>query len=676
MFNCSYGKDWKVEPVNLEQAGKEVDRLRRLILHHNELYYLENRTEITDEEYDALMLGLKQLEDRYPDLVTTDSPTHRIGAAPVSSFEHIEHHPPMLSLDNIFNATEMREFEKRIVGELELEAEPLYSVEPKLDGLALSLRYIDSVLFCAGTRGDGFTGEDVTANVRTIRSIPLKLRTELTGMVDIRGEVFFLKDDFEKLNEERIRRGEKPFANPRNAASGSLRQLDSRITARRPLSFIAYSIHYPDAMLSSQSESLEYLARLGLPVSNENLVCRGAAEVESAFKRLETAREELPFDVDGVVIKLDVIDLQHGMGVLTRSPRWATAWKFHAEEVATLLISIDVGVGRTGRLTPVANLQPVRVGGVTVTSATLHNEDELFRKDVRPGDIVIVRRAGDVIPEVVRRLPGDEDGRQAPFEFPASCPVCGGPVVRPEGESAHRCMNPSCPARLRETIFHWASRDAMDVEGLGGKLADQLVSSGLVEDISDLYTLSLDDISGLERMGEKSAESLLEQLAVSRSATLDRFLTGLGIPGVGRAIAGCIAERFGSLSGVMNGTTEEYEDISGVGPVLASSIITFFSDSVTKSVVERLIAVGFNPSFESGTGSLEGMSIVFTGTLSIPRSSARDLAEKAGAYVSGSVSSSTDLVVAGLSAGSKLEKAHELDIRVIGEREFLNLVEE
>jgi DNA ligase (NAD+) len=660
-----------------DEARAEAERLRELLRYHSRLYYSETRTEISDGEYDALMLMLVQLEEEWPGIVTPDSPTHRVGAPPVSGFDRILHDPPMLSLDNVFSAMEFREFEERLVGELELDSPPEYSVEPKLDGLALSLRYEESVLVLAGTRGDGVEGEDVTANVRTIRSVPLRLRTSVPGRLEVRGEVFYRTGDFEELNRQRENAGEKPFANPRNAASGSLRQLDSRVTASRPLSFIAWAVTDTGG-LATQSEALGYIARLGLPVNGLNTVCRGAAQVERLFRGMERSRRDLPYEVDGVVIKLDSFALQERMGVLSRSPRWATAWKFHAEEVATRLVSIEVSVGRSGRLTPVASLQPVRIGGVTVTSATLHNEDEIARKDVRPGDMVVIRRAGDVIPEVVGRIPEAGVARGERFAFPDRCPVCAGPVARMPDESAHRCLNPSCPARLRESLQHWASRDALDIEGLGERLADQLVSTGLVRDVPDLYRLTAADLAGLERMGGKSASNLIGELDRSRSVDLERFLTGLGIPGIGRVTAGALAVRFGSIGRLMEAPSEELSSVEGVGPVLAESVRTFFTDAVTMGLVERLLDAGFSPEAPScpgRTGAMEGMTVVFTGTMGMSREEASRLARDAGATVTGSVSARTDLVVAGENAGGKLEKAQGLGVRVVDEAGFLAILE-
>lgn len=659
------------------EALEEARALRRLIEHHRALYYREDRSEIPDEDFDALVSRLVQLEETWPGLRTPDSPTSRVGAPPVTGFAAVVHDPPMLSLDNVFDAEEFAAFEMRIMRETGLDAPPRYSVEPKLDGLAVSLSYRDGILVRGATRGDGTTGEDVTANIRTVRSVPLALPEDAPRDLEVRGEVVFRKADFESLNRRRKEAGEKPFANPRNAASGSLRQLDSRVTASRPLSFVAWSVAVPPEGIETQTALLEALERWGIPVSGRSRPCRGAREVEKALAELEADRPSLPWEIDGAVVKLDDFSLANRMGSISRAPRWAVAWKFHAQEAVTRVISIELGVGRTGRLTPVAKLEPVRVGGVTVTSATLHNEDELTRRDVRPGDMVIVRRAGEVIPEIVRSLGSPDGERSAPFAFPSRCPVCRGPVVRPEGESAHRCMNFSCPARLRESILHWAGRDAMDIDGLGEKLADRLVDTGLVRDLSDIYRLDVASLAGLERMGARSAGSLAASIEKSRKPDLERFIAALGIPGVGRVAAGALAGRFGSLERLASATEEELRSTRGIGPVLARSLAAFFRDDVTAGAVERLIDAGVKPAAAlpaSGGGPLDGLTIVFTGGLEIPRDEARRLAEAAGARVTGSVSSKTDLVVAGPGAGSKLAEAERLGIEVVGEAEFLERV--
>ena len=655
---------------------REAEELRRRIRYHNRLYYSQDRTEISDQEYDALMRRLVQLEEEHPELSTPDSPTARVGAAAVEKFGSVRHDPPMLSLDNVFGLEGFAAFEERIVRELRLEDAPRYSVEPKMDGVAMSLLYRDSLLVRGATRGDGARGEDVTENVKTIRSVPLRLARPGLDL-EVRGEVIFRTDDFGEMNRRRREQGLDPFANPRNAASGSLRQLDSRVTARRPLSFVAYAAGAPPNGVTTQSGLLSLFEELGLPLSGCNSLRRGAEEVSAAYHELEDARKRLPFEIDGMVVKLDEFHMQDRMGALSRSPRWAVAWKFHAEEVATRLLSIGFNVGRTGRVTPVANLDPVRVGGVTVSRATLHNQDEMERKDVREGDLVTVRRAGDVIPEVVGSLDRDRPHRPPMKEFPVKCPVCGGPVMRPEGEAAHRCLNPSCPAQLTRGIVHWASRDALDIEGLGEKLAAALVDSGLVDDIAGLYDLTLEELQTLDRMGETSSKNLLEELDESRSASLSRFLTGLGIPGVGRTVGRLLAASLGRLSPLREASRERLMEIDGVGPVLADSLVGFFDDEVTAGLVDRLVAKGFDPGYEGGgEGGLEGLTLVFTGSLSLSRDRAREMAEGAGARVTGSVSGNTDLVVAGPGAGSKLAKARSMGVRVVDEDTFLAMLED
>ncbi|MFO7950198.1 MAG: NAD-dependent DNA ligase LigA [Candidatus Fermentibacteraceae bacterium] len=658
-----------------DSLRREAEELRRRIRHHDRLYYTQDRTEITDEEYDALLRRLVWLEEEHPELATPDSPTARVGAGPVEGFGSVRHDPPMLSLDNVFDPEGFSAFEERIVRELGLEAPPRYSVEPKMDGVAVSLLYRDSVLVRGATRGDGLTGEDVSENVRTIRSVPLRLSRPGVHL-EVRGEVIFRREDFLAMNRRRREEGLEPFANPRNAASGSLRQLDSRITAERPLSFVAYASGRPPEGVSTQSGLLALFEELGLPVSGCNSVRTGSAEVAEAYGELETARGDLPFEIDGMVAKLDDFGQQERMGELSRSPRWAVAWKFHAEEVATRLRSIGFNVGRTGRVTPVAFLEPVRVGGVTVSRATLHNQDEMERKDVREGDLVTVRRAGDVIPEVVGSLDRDRPGRPSLKQFPSKCPVCGGPVVRPEGEAAHRCLNPSCPAQLTKGIIHWAARDALDIEGLGEKLAAALVESGMVKDIPGLYDLTAEQLQSLERMGEVSSQNLLEELDRSRSADLPRFLTGLGIPGVGRTVGKLLAQSLGSLDSLREASRERLMETDGIGPVLADSLASFFEDPVTAGMVDGLLQKGFDPGYQGSTdGSLEGLTIVFTGSLTMSRDRAREMAEEAGARVTGSVSGSTDLVVAGQGAGAKLRKAEGLGVRVVDESAFMAMLE-
>ncbi len=657
--------------------AEEAAGLRRLVEHHRRLYYGENRTEIDDEEFDALMQRLRDIEASWPELRTPDSPTSRVGSAPLSRFDPVRHDPPMLSLDNVFSEAEFAAFEARILRELDLGSPPLYSVEPKLDGVAVSLIYRNGILAMGATRGDGTTGEDVTANLRTVRSIPLSLDDPVPGSFEVRGEVLFLKEDFERMNAMREREGDKVFANPRNSASGSLRQLDSRVTAGRPLTFFAYASPTPLEGAAGQSDLLPALGRLGFLVPPGCRTARGAGEVAGLVRGFESERGSLPFEIDGLVVKLDPFDQARRMGSLSHAPRWAVAWKFHALETATKLLSISVSVGRTGRLTPIAELEPARLGGVTITRASLHNEDELLRKDIRPGDLVLVRRAGEVIPEVVGSLGSPDGTRAEPFSFPERCPVCSGPVVRPEGESAHRCMNPSCPARMRESILHWAGREAMDIGGLGEAVADRLVGTGLVVELADLYRLTPEDLMGIDRMGPKSAANLVAAIGASRTPSLERLIAGLGIPGVGRVVAQALASHFGTLQGIREASVDEMLEISGIGPILARSLHWFFRDPVTRSGLDSVLDAGVTPvekELPATSGRLAGMTIVFTGALRMSREDARALAEENGARVSGSVSSRTALVVAGPGAGSKLEKARSLRIRTVDEDGFLEML--
>lgn len=662
--------------MTLNDPSREAAELRELLRRHSRLYYTEDRTEITDGQYDSLMERLRNLESRYPWLITPDSPTNRVGSEPRTAFGPVTHDPPMLSLDNVFDRTEFLAFHKRLARELS-ETTLVYAVEPKLDGVSLSLMYQDGVLVQAGTRGDGVNGEDVTDNARTIASIPLSLPSPAPARVIVRGEVFFMLDDFALLNSNREKRGEAPFKNPRNAASGSLRQLDSRVTADRPLSFAGYALGGSLPGVATQRELLGRLSDWDFHTREETEFTTDPDGVFEACSRLESIRDRLPMEIDGAVIKLDSMDLRSRAGELSRSPRWAVAWKFQAREVAASVLGIRVQVGRTGKLTPVAELSPVAVGGVTVTSATLHNLDEVRRKDVRVGDLVSVRRAGDVIPEITSSLSARSLDRGAPFEMPSSCPVCGGPVIRPEGEAAHRCINPDCPARLRESIRHWASRKAMDIQGLGDSLSERLVGEGYVKTLADLYALTPGVLASLERMGEKSAGNLIDQLAESKKAELSRFIHGLGIPGVGAVTARAVAICFRSLGALEGSTYEELLSVEGIGPVTAAAVRAFFDDPVTARVIRGLREAGFTPREDAGPpGSrLAGQIIVFTGALSMPREEAQALAVASGARTAGSVSSKTTLVVAGPGAGSKLEKATELGIHVISEDEFLGLLQ-
>jgi DNA ligase (NAD+) len=654
------------------EAQKEIVALISLIRKYNSQYYTEDSSDISDSEFDALMNRLQYLEREHPELRMEDSPASRVGSAVKSGFASVSHTPPMLSLTNVFSEQEFLAFHARVISELNgLQVE--YSVEPKLDGVSLSLIYENGVLVRAGTRGDGVTGEDVTENARNIKSIPLKLCSEQPVSVDVRGEVFFSLDDFHRMNRMRAEAGETLFANPRNAASGSLRQLDSSVTAARPLSFMAYATgRYPES-IKTQREFLTRLASWGFTVSSNSFLCSTPLQVIESFNELAVNRSSLPMEIDGVVIKLNSFQGRETMGSLSRAPRWAVAWKFHALEMATTLKGIEVQVGRTGRLTPVARLEPVKVGGVIVTNATLHNQDEVIRKDVRPGDIVLVRRAGDVIPEVVTSLPPENGIRGEVFQMPDLCPVCHGPVVKPENEVNFFCINPSCEARIRKSLEHWASRKALNIDGLGQKLCEQLVDAGMVSSIAGLYSLKHNELTAIQRMGELKASKLEKALQESLKSPLGRFLTGLGIPGVGEVASKDIASVFKTLKALGNASEEELTHVKGIGSVTAASILRFFSNPATSLLIEQLKAAGFNPvEAETLRGSaLSGEIIVFTGTLAIPRDEAKQLAEAAGAKVTDSITGKTTILVAGENAGSKLGKAQELGVKVISEEEFL-----
>lgn len=654
------------------KPSREISNLSSLIRKYNRQYYNQDHSEISDAEYDALMNRLLQLERENPDLRIDDSPSARVGAAPLPSFSTIIHNPPMLSLSNVFSEDDFLAFHSRTQAELKNEVIQ-YAVEPKLDGVSLSLVYEDSVLVRAGTRGDGVRGENVTDNIRTIRSIPLRLNTDQRISVEIRGEVFFTVKDFNKMNRGREEAGEVRFANPRNAASGSLRQLDSAVTASRPLSFMPYATGVYPHGIKTQEQLLGKLDQWGFQVNPQNTICSTPDLVIAAYNRLVEARSNLPMEIDGMVVKVNRFTQREKLGFLSRAPRWATAWKFHAEEMATTLIEIEVQVGRTGRLTPVARLEPVQVGGVFVTNATLHNQDEVIRKDVRAGDTVLVRRAGDVIPEVVRSLPQVKGLRCEPFRMPDKCPVCKGPVIQPEDEVNLYCINPSCGARIRRSLEHWASRKALDIEGLGKKLCEQLVDAGMVSSIADLYRLNFHEITALERMGELKATKLFAALKKSRTTSLNRFLTGLGIPGVGEVASREIAAEFGNLEALGCATDHELTAVKGIGPVTALAIRCFFTNEVTSVVVDQLVQSGFAPvaaGTEKGT-SLAGEVVVFTGTLAMARQEAKQLAMAAGARVTGTITGKTTILVAGENAGSKLKKAEKLGIRVVSEDEFI-----
>ncbi|TXF13679.1 NAD-dependent DNA ligase LigA [Pelomicrobium methylotrophicum] len=663
---------------------EEVNRLRQEIEQANYHYYVLDRPTIPDAEYDRLFRRLQALEAQYPELVTPESPTQRVGSAPLEAFPEVKHAVPMLSLNNAFDDQEVAAFDRRVreaVGADRIE----YAVEPKFDGLAVSLLYRDGVFTQGATRGDGYTGEDVTANLRTVRAIPLRLQGQsLPTLLEVRGEVLMLKADFERLNAEQRARGQREFANPRNAAAGSLRQLDPRITATRPLTFFAYGIGRAQGRglpEDRHSRLLDYLQERRIPVSPIREVVTGLEGLQRFYRQLLARRNELPYEVDGVVYKVDRLDYQQRLGFVSRAPRFAIAHKFPAQEEMTELLDIEVQVGRTGALTPVARLKPVFVGGVTVTSATLHNEDEIQRKDIRIGDTVIVRRAGDVIPEVVAAVVEKRPPHARRFVMPTRCPACGSAVVRLPEEAVARCSGGLvCPAQRKQALLHFASRRALDIEGLGEKLVDQLVDTGLVETPADLFRLTEDQLAALPRMGRKSAQNLLNALERSReNATLARFIYALGIRHVGETTARDLAQHFGSLDALMKASEEEMMAVPDVGPVVARSIRQFFAEPHNRAVIERLRpfygACWCAQTRRAGAQKLSGKVFVLTGTLSsMTREEAKERIEALGGKVTGSVSRHTDYVVVGTDPGSKYERAQALGIPILDEEAFLKLV--
>lgn len=686
-----FAKDGQAALDPLQKAQQEILKLRATLAEHNHRYYVLDDPSVPDAEYDRLFRSLQALEAAHPTLITADSPTQRVGGAPLSEFSQVHHAVPMLSLNNAFADEEVQAFDKRVQdilrkdarginakGELETQDELAYAAELKFDGLAINLRYEAGQLVQAATRGDGETGEDVTANIRTIRAIPLRLKTETPPQVlEVRGEVLMYHKDFAQLNQRQRDRNEKEFANPRNAAAGSLRQLDPRITASRPLRFFAYGVgEFSDTTLSlptSHSRLLDWLATLGLPVCAERAVVQGAAGLLAFYARIGAARTSLAYDIDGVVYKVNERALQERLGFVARAPRFAIAHKFPAQEALTTVLDIEVRVGRTGALTPVARLAPVFVGGVTVTNATLHNEDEVRRKDVRIGDTVYVRRAGDVIPEVVRVVLEQRPADTQPFVMPLVCPVCGSEAYREPEEAIARCTGGLvCGAQRKQALLHFAQRRAMDIEGLGDKLVDQLVERDLVHSPADLYGLTLAQLAELARMAEKSAQNIIESIAASRQTTLPRFLFALGIRHVGEATAKDLAAHFGNLPAIMHASVDELLTVHDVGPVVAQSIHHFFAEAHNRDIVARLCAAGIDwPAITAltvGDAPLAGKTFVLTGTLpSLSREAAKALIEAAGGKVAGSVSAKTHYVVAGSEAGSKLEKALQLGIPVLDE---------
>ena len=668
-----------------ETVLKRVARLRDDIALHNHRYYVLDAPVISDAQYDRLMQELADLEAQYPELVTPESPTQRVGAAPLDAFNSVQHKVPMLSLGNGFDPDDIQAFDRRVTdgllgsGLLKDGEHVAYHAEYKFDGLAVNLRYEAGRLVQAATRGDGQEGEDITSNIRTLRSVPLQLKQGYPSVLEVRGEVFINIRDFQRLNESQQARGEKVFVNPRNAAAGSLRQLDPRITARRPLRFFAYGWGEIDADLrATQAEMLDWFDKLGLPVNRDREVVKGAQGMLDFYGNVGQRRTSLPFDIDGVVYKVNSLEAQEVLGFVARAPRFAIAHKFPAQEETTVLLGIDIQVGRTGAITPVARLKPVFVGGVTVTNATLHNEDEIRRKDVRIGDTVVVRRAGDVIPEVVGPVPELRPESAAFFVMPKQCPVCGSTIHRLEGEAVSRCTGGLfCAAQRKQSLIHAAGRKALDIEGLGEKLVDQLVDSGRVKSIADLFSLRVEELLNYERMGRKSAENLVKAIDAARAPALGRLVFALGIRHVGETTARDLARHFGSIQAIMNADEDALMAVPDVGPVVAHSVLEFFAEAHNRDIVHLLEQAGVQAKVESEPNRqlLAGKTFVLTGTLpSLTRDEATRMIMAAGGKVSGSVSRKTAYVVAGDEAGSKLTKAQELGVAVLDEQGLRELL--
>jgi len=666
--------------VDREEARKRIEALRDELNHHAYLYYVLDSPVVEDDVYDSLIKELVHLEELFPEFDDPDSPTHRVGGAALDRFEKVVHESPLLSLDNALSKEELWPFFDRVSEALGL-AGLEYICELKIDGLAVSLLYEDGVFVRGATRGDGRIGEDVTANLRTIRSLPLKLGEAIPGRLEVRGEVLMTREQFAALNEEREEAEEPLFANPRNAAAGSLRQLDPSVTASRKLSIFLYHLIDPEAYgLENQSQILGWLLRLGFPVQKAWCVCKDRKDVDGFIEKWRENRFHLPYATDGVVVKVNQVGLWKDLGTTAKAPRWAVAFKYPPEEKVSRILEIEVSVGRTGTLTPVAHLEPVHLAGSIVKRASLHNEDEIRRKDVRVGDRVRVRKAGEIIPEVVSVVLEDRDGSEKVFNMPETCPACGSPVVRIPGEVALRCPNrASCPAQLREGIAHFASRAAMDIRGLGTKLIAQLVERQMVRNMADLFALRRDDLLTLNRMGNKSVENLLQAIEKSKSRSLSQVMTALGIRLVGQKVADILANNFRSIEKLRNTPEEELSTIDGVGPKIAASIRAFFHDKANEEMLRHLEEAGVTMAVaeevEEGPVPFEGKRFVFTGELqSMTRDNAEGIVKKLGGDFSSSVSRKTSIVVAGPGAGSKLQKARELGVTVIDEDEFLKMI--
>lgn len=672
--------------TDIDAVRKEIEELRRIIREHDYRYYVLNEPIISDYEYDQLMAKLIALENAHPELITPDSPTQRVGGEPIKEFPTVVHEIPMLSLSNTYSIEELQEFENRLKNFLPGETFD-YVTELKFDGIAVSLIYRDGVLVQAATRGDGEQGDEITNNLKTIRSVPLRLfvNAHLPQNIEVRGEVYMTKSAFEKLNKEQEKLGEKPFANPRNATGGTLKLQDPQLVAKRSLSFTAYYLRLlgedrERIPLTTHFEALHMLRELGLPVSRHIALGKSLWEVVDFCNTWEEKRDELPFEIDGVVIKVNRFDQQERLGATAKSPRWATAYKFKPRQATTVLRKIHFQVGRTGVITPVAVLEPVSLGGITITRATLHNEEEIQRKDIREGDTVIVERGGDVIPKIVGVVKEKRTTNSVPFQMPSTCPVCGGPVVRERGEVAVRCENIACPAQVHRRIAHFASRTAMDIEGLGESWIQALIENKFVSDYGDLYYLQKKELLKLERMGEKSAQNLLEAIEASKTRPLDRIIFALGIRHVGANVATLLADHFGSIEKLKNATEEELSRIEGIGPIIVESIVHFFSQKHNLEVLEKLRGAGVRMEEERIKPSIQGIfagkTFVLTGALTrFTREAATELIESEGGHVASSVSSNTDYVLVGENPGSKYRKALDLGIQIMDEDTFVNLLE-
>ncbi|KGO33252.1 MAG: NAD-dependent DNA ligase LigA [Desulfoprunum sp.] len=661
------------------QDAQRILELRRLLNEHSHRYYTLDAPIISDAEYDRLFRELLELESRHPDLVTEDSPSRRIGGVPSDSFTQVRHRIPMLSLENAFTAADILAFEERLLRFLNLSEAPAYVIEPKLDGLAVELVYQDGLLTRGSTRGDGQTGEDITDQIRTVKSIPLRLHRPINGMLEVRGEVYMENDGLAQLNEQQLQAGRPPFANPRNAAAGSLRQLDPAITARRPLKFFTYGVATPqNTGCSGQYDLLDYLADLGLPVNRLTRRCPTIAEVIAGFAEFAALRHSLPYEIDGMVIKVDSFQLQERLGSKVRAPRWAIACKFAPKQETTRLVDVEFQVGRTGAITPVAILEPVNVGGVTVSRATLHNQDELTRKDLRIGDTVLIQRAGDVIPEIVMAITEQRDGSEAPVVMPTLCPACGQPLTRPAGEAVTRCQNLHCTAQRLQALIHFASKAGLDIEGLGKKNVEQLLDRGLINDIPDIYTLDQGSLENLDGWGARSAENLIAAIRAKTRPPLGRFLAALGIRYIGEISAAVLEAHFPSLARLREASREQLLEIEGIGEQAAASIIDFFDSRRGRELLQRLEAIGVEPVpavVDTSSQPLAGHVILFTGSLqSMSRDEAKKLVKEHGGQIATAVTQKTTHIVAGDKPGSKIKKAEELGKQILSEQQFLSLI--